>query len=153
MLYAASMMFQEVRCWTCLSLNCPQVCYCAHLFLPAGLWGLDGVQSLWNLQTSQSASLPRLPEVYTPHGPPLSLVRSHQPPFPLFITSQTLLVLFVHPHLLNLQRSNLCVSVCRNRINNCVGELNQKYFIQFLFYTGECIYTHLTLVKIPFLSL
>lgn len=25
--------------------------------------------------------------------------------------------------------------VCR--INNCIGELNQKYFIQFLFYTGK----------------
>lgn len=23
------------------------------------------------------------------------------------------------------------------RISNCVGELNQKYFIQFLFYTGK----------------
>lgn len=23
------------------------------------------------------------------------------------------------------------------RINNCIGELNQKYFIQFLFYTGK----------------
>ena len=24
-------------------------------------------------------------------------------------------------------------------INNCVGELNQKYFIQFVFYTGKCV--------------
>ncbi|KAK1890263.1 Palmitoyltransferase ZDHHC3 [Dissostichus eleginoides] len=33
-----------------------------------------------------------------------------------------------------------------DRINNCVGELNQKYFIQFLFYTGMASLYSLVLV-------
>lgn len=78
------------------------------------------MQPLRNLQATQSAPLPRLPEVYPPHGPPLPLVRSVQ-----------------RSHLFTSFSSHLLPDVCVFRINNCVGELNQKYFIQFLFYTGE----------------
>lgn len=55
------------------------------LLLLPGLWRLDRVQPLWNLQAPQSTSLPGLSEVHTPHGPPLSLVRpSHTPTLLLF---------------------------------------------------------------------
>lgn len=42
------------------------------------------------------------------------------------------------------------------RINNCVGELNQKYFIQFLFYTGEYlqyVYINAAVMLQPFVIL
>lgn len=82
--------------------------------------------------------------MHTPHGPPLSLVRrSHLSMSCVFIPS---LVLYICPFFSHQMSSSINLSqpcpcwflwLLWIRINNCVGELNQKYFIQFLFYTGE----------------
>ncbi|KAA8582712.1 hypothetical protein FQN60_006383 [Etheostoma spectabile] len=53
---------------------------------------LRSQSSRMNDRTSQSASLPRLPEVYTPHGPPLSLVRKRTHPS-IFSGSHSLILL------------------------------------------------------------
>lgn len=126
------------------------VCSQVLVSLPE-LWWLDCVQPLWDVPAATGASLPRLSEMHPPHGPPLSLVRRRHLSMSLCIdplSGAQCFSIISHRLSSNVNSTQPCspLFVCRwwLRINNCVGELNQKYFIQFLFYTGEYFqYVHI----------
>lgn len=83
-----------------------------------------GVYAAWTTTVPGEENPTIHPSALLPPLLPLRLAFHHSSPFFLKSSSAS---------------SHLFRILCVFRINNCVGELNQKYFIQFLFYTGEYV--------------